>query len=111
MEASYCDIDCISKYNILQEMCGFNDGLLVNIDSVFSEKCIRLSDMGKVHGFIVKTDIPFSKVIFKVNSCVHSEVLSDENGNAIFDFIVDFERIHCAQITSDATLLSLSRKK
>ena len=103
--------DCISKYNLLQEMCGFNDGPLVNEDSVFSEKCIRLSVNGKVDGFTVKIDTPYSKVTFKINSYVRSEVLSDENGNAIFDFVVDFDHIHCAQIVSDATLLGVSLKK
>ncbi len=106
--SSYSNIDCISKYSLLQEICGFNDGPLVNEDSVFSEKTIRLSVMGKVTGFIVRTDTPHSKVTHKINGHIHSEVVSDENNNAIFDCVVDFDRIHCSQVVSDANLLQLT---
>lgn len=116
MEAPIENMDCISKYDILQEYCGFNDGLLVKEDhTTLSEKtsCVRLGLMGKSSGLEVKADMPYSKVMFKINAMTHSEVVSDNEGFATFNFEnpVDYSRIHCAQVMSNANILEYSVKR
>lgn len=103
-------LDCISKYNFLQDYLGFTKGILVNeADNIPDNTSqIRLSVLGPTNGFTVNTNVPHSKVAFKTNGSVRSEVVSNSVGIAIFDSIVDFNRIHCAQIVSDANILSFS---
>ena len=110
MEAPIENMDCISKYDILQEYCGFNDG-----HTTLSEKtsCVRLGLMGTSSGLEVKTDMPYSKVMFKLNAMTHSEIVSDNEGVATFNFehAVDYSRIHCAQVMANANILEYSVKR
>jgi hypothetical protein len=104
------ELDCISKYHIVQDYCGFNNGPLVEEGSSIPDNssCIRLSVMGRASGLTVKTNTPYSKVTFKVNGHIRSEVTSDKDGISTLDSSINFDRIHCAQIESDANILNFS---
>jgi hypothetical protein len=100
-------LDCISKYNVLQSYCGFNEGLCVTEESRIlpeNTSCIRLAVSGIAKGLEVRTGIPSSKVVFKVNGFPYAELISDKDGVSTFRFIVNFSRIHCSQIISDNLL-------
>ncbi len=103
-------LDCISKYDLLQESCGFTQGVRVTDDSgSLPEKptCVRLDLLNMANGCTVKTDTPSSKVVFAVNGFVRCEAISDKDGVAVFEFTpaVNLSRIHCAQLISSASLL------